>query len=201
MRGIARRTLALVAACWLAVSAAPAQPDLLQVPAPILTLDQERLFDGSRVAERVAEEFERRSAELATENRRIEAELEAEELDLTKRRPGLAPEAFRALADAFDEKVQGIRAAQDAKARELQRLQEQGRQDFLRQITPVLAQIVRERGAVAVLDRRSVLLSADAIDITDEAIARINAALDAPAEPDPTPAEGTTDPAPDAAAE
>jgi hypothetical protein len=85
---------------------------------------------------------------------------------------------FRALADAFDEKVQRIRTEQDAKARELQELREQQRQTFLRRISPILAEIVRERGALAVLGRRTVLLSADSIDITDEAISRINAALD-----------------------
>ena len=144
---------------------------------PVLTLDQERLFDGSRVAERVVAETERRTAELTAENRRIESQLVAEELDLTERRPNLPVEEFRALADAFDAKVQDIRAAQDAKLRELQRLRDEERQNFLRRITPVLAEIVRERGAALVLDRRSVLLSADAIDITDEAIARINDVL------------------------
>ncbi|MCG6901613.1 MAG: OmpH family outer membrane protein [Rhodobacter sp.] len=167
------------------------------LPSPILTLDQERLFNGSRVAERVVAETERRTAELTAENRRIEEQLVAEELELTERRPSLPPDEFRALADAFDAKVQGIRAAQDAKARELQRLQDEERQNFLRRITPVLAEIVRERGAVVVLDRRSVLLSAEAIDITDEAIARINEVLDQAATQTPAPApEAVPEPAP-----
>ncbi len=159
--------------------------EVLQVPSPILTLDQERLFNGSRAAERVSEEIARRTVELTAENRRIEAQLVAEELALTEERPNLPPAEFRALADAFDEKVQGIRDAQDAKARELQRLRDGERQEFLRRITPVLTEIVRERGAVAVLDRRSVFISAESIDITDEAIARINAAFDEEAAPDP----------------
>jgi len=147
-----------------------------QVPSPVLTLDQERLFNETDLADQVSAEFERRSEALAAENRRIEAELEAEELALTEKRAEMAPDAFRELADAFDAKVQRIREEQDAKARELQRLGERGRQDFLRRITPILAAIVRERGAFIVLDRRSVFLSADQIDITEEAIRRINAA-------------------------
>jgi len=89
------------------------------------------------------------------------------------------PDEFRALADAFDERVQKLRDEQDAKTRELQRMREQERQNFLRQISPILGEIVRERGAVVVLDRRSVFLSADTIDITQEAIDRINAAFEA----------------------
>jgi len=172
------RAIVVAVAISASGGAASFAQDRITVPSPLLTLDQEKMFDGSRAAERISANFEKRTAALTAENRRIEAQLVAEELDLTDRRPGLAADEFRALADAFDEKVQRIRAAQDAKVRELQRLQDQERQEFLRTISPLLAEIVRERGAVVVLDRRSVVLSADAIDITAEAIARINASIE-----------------------
>ncbi len=152
--------------------------EALQFPSPILTLDQEALYNGSLAAERISEEIERRGDELAAENREIEARLVAEELELTEKRPTMDPEAFGQLADAFDEKVQRLRAEQDAKTRELQRLRDRERQTFLRRISPILGEIVRERGAVVVLDRRSVFLSAESIDITQEAIDRINAAFE-----------------------
>ncbi len=152
--------------------------EALQFPSPILTLDQEALYNGSLAAERISEEIERRGDELAAENREIEARLVAEELELTEMRPTMDPEAFGQLADAFDEKVQRLRAEQDAKTRELQRLRDRERQTFLRRISPILGEIVRERGAVVVLDRRSVFLSAESIDITQEAIDRINAAFE-----------------------
>ncbi len=191
-------------AAWAALAmisgptSAPAQ-EFLQVPSPILVLDQERLFEGALQAERLSEDFERRSAALAAENRRIEAELVAEELELTELRPTMEPSEFRALADAFDEKVRAIRAEQDDKVRQLQLLREQERQDFLRRVTPVLGEIVRERGAVAVLDRRTLVISAESIDITEEVIARINAEfgetpLEGPAEtPGPGPDAGDPD--------
>lgn len=190
----------LCAGCLPLVPVAPAQaqgvaPDPVQVPSPVLILDQERLFDGSQVAERISAEIEQRSRELAAENRAIEAQLVAEELDLTERRASLSPDAFRTLADAFDEKVQRFRAEQDAKTRELQRLRDQERQNFLRRITPVLAEIVRERGAVAVLDRRSVFLSAESIDITEEAIKRINDAFGDGSQTDEAPPPDPDDPA------
>lgn len=173
-----RHWLPALGLCMICLTPAVAQ-DLMQLPSPILTLDQEALFNGSQVAEGISSEIEKLTAELSTENRAIEAQLIAEELDLTERRPTMAPGAFRVLADAFDAKVQRIRAEQDAKVRDLQRLRERERQTFLRRITPILSDIVRERGALAVLDRRSVFLSADNIDITQEAIDRINAAFEA----------------------
>ena len=157
-----------------------AAQDLFQVPPPVLILDQERLFEGSDVAARMSDEAERRAAELDAENRRIDAQLIGEERSLTERRPSLAPEEFRRLADEFHEKVQVLRAEQDAKAADLQRFQNEDRQEFLVRIKPILIEITRERGAVLVIDSRSVLLSAEGIDITDEAIARINVAFRQP---------------------
>lgn len=178
---------ALLAAALLAAPAA-AQQAASPAPSPILTLDPERLYVRSRAAASGLAAIEAQAEALATENREIEAALAAEELDLTEKRPDMEPAAFRKLADAFDEKVQIIRDEQDAKAGELQRLRDDERQAFLQRARPVLAEIARERGAYIVLDRRSVFLSADQIDITDEAILRMDAALEeepvADSEPD-----------------
>ena len=185
---------AFLVATLLAASA-EAQQAPLQAPSPILTLDPERLYVRSRAAARGLAAIEAQAEALATENREIEAALAAEELDLTEKRPDMEPAAFRKLADAFDEKVQVIRDEQDAKARELQLLRDEERQAFLQRARPVLAEIARERGAYIVLDRRSVFLSADQIDITDEAIQRMDDELTgepvADSEPDAAPASET----------
>jgi Skp family chaperone for outer membrane proteins len=194
-----------VAAALLAALAATVPPAAAQmsdrgvVASPVLTVDQDELFEQSAFGRRILDEIETGSAELGAENRRIEAELAAEERSLTDRRPGMDPEDFRTLATAFDEKVVEIRRTQDQKAREIGRLAEDGRQQFFREVLPILAEVVRERGALAILDSRAVILSADAIDITQEAVARIDARLGdgaglpllAPATPA---APGATDP-------
>ncbi|MEM9031727.1 MAG: OmpH family outer membrane protein [Pseudomonadota bacterium] len=156
----------------LAVSAAAQD-----VSGAVLTIDPERLFEESMFGARVREEAEAEAAALQSENRRIEAELTAEERDLTERRPGLPVDDFRALADAFDAKVDQIRAEQDQKARDIQETREAEQQDFLNQIGPILLGLVQERQASILLDRRAVFLSAGSVDLTDEAIARINAEI------------------------
>lgn len=158
---------------------------LARPQSPLLTLDQERLFAESAFGRRVAAEIEAASRTLAQENRAIEAELQAEERALTERRPELPAEEFRALADAFDAKAVGFRRAQDAKARALQRRDEAERQAFLRAALPILADLVAELGAVALLDDRAVLLSSEAIDVTDRAIDRIDAEIGEGAELSP----------------
>lgn len=185
--------MAAVAGGAAAQEATPVQ--MGQVQSAILTVDTERLFSESAFGLRVAAELQAATDALRDENRRIEAALTAEEQSLTERRPTMTPEAFRAEADAFDERVQGIRTAQDAKERALEDGVTQGRDQFLAVAAPVLGQMMREAGAAVILDRRTVFLALSAVDITDEAIAAIDAAIGdgsdlAPEDPPPEVPEG-----------
>lgn len=143
----------------------------------ILTIDQDRLFQESEYGQRIQAEIRKASQELAVENRQIEAELAAEELDLTEQRKALPPADFRVLADQFDEKVTDIRRRQDSKTVALQRQGELARNAFASNALPILSTIVEEAGAVAIIDRDSVFLTVSKIDITDIAIERMNAEL------------------------
>ncbi len=171
----------------------PAQVD----PVPSLqssfaTLDRERLFSGSLMGQAAEQRFEAASAALIAENRRLEASLEEEERQLTVRRATMPADQFRALAQEFDTRVEELRAAQDSKSRSLTRRREEDQQAFFKASIPVLAGLMEELGAVAIIDRSAVILSFDRVDITTQAIARLDAVL----------GDGTTSaPAPDAVPE
>ncbi len=178
--------LASALALALAVGTAAAAPAAAQQPQalPIATLDQDMLFTESAFGKRLRAEVEARARELAAENRGIEAELTAEERALTERRATLDPETFRSLAEAFDRKVVAIREAQDGKARELDSYAESERQRFFGLALPILVEMMRERGVAAIIEERAIVLSTGAIDLTNAAIARIDAQIGA-AEPPP----------------
>ncbi|MCF6232060.1 MAG: OmpH family outer membrane protein [Rhodobacteraceae bacterium] len=164
--------------CLATLSGHSLQAQQLGLPQyAILTVSTDRMFAGSAFGQRVAREIEAHSAVLAAENRRIEAELTQEELELTEQRPKMDAQVFRALADAFDQKVQLNRAAQDAKARELNQIGDTARAEFLGVARPILETLMREAGAGVILERANVFLSANATDITDLAIARIDAVI------------------------
>lgn len=155
------------------------------LPTPILTLDQNRLYTGSRFGQQMLAETDAAAKALAAENRDIEAALEAEETALAERRAALPPAEFQQLAQTFDAKVREIRRARDARARDLAARQDQSQRAFLEKVGPVLAQILIEKGADLILDRSSIIISSSRIDITDLAIARIDASLmPAPAKPE-----------------
>ena len=156
---------------------APADPPQRSVVSPVLTIDSDRMFRESAFGMRVAAQAETRLTELATENRQIEADLESEEGQLTVKRSELEPADFRALADAFDKKVQDTRAAQVAKGRAINEGLDREREVFLAAAAPVLEQLMREAGAAVILERRSVFVSASAIEITQDAIALLDKTL------------------------
>lgn len=150
---------------------------------PILTIDSDRLFEDSAFGQQIIEEIETRGTVLSDENRRIQQELSAEEKELTDLRPTIEATEFRELADAFDAKVQETRRTQDAKSRELNADLEERRVEFLNAAAPVLEQLMREAGAAIILERRSVFVSSNSIDITQIAIERLNKALSDAADP------------------
>ncbi|QUS35446.1 OmpH family outer membrane protein [Falsirhodobacter algicola] len=143
----------------------------------ILTIVPDRLFEETQAGKTAAARFEQRSRDLLTENRGIEADLTAEEQELTERRATTAPQDFHVLSEAFDKKVEKIREEQDAKSRALTRLRDADRKAFFQAAIPVLANLMEEEGALAILDRGSVFLSFDLIDVTDRAIAQIDTQL------------------------
>lgn len=148
----------------------------LQVQSPILTVDSDRLFLESRIGQQITAEIEAAGDALQEKNDKIASELEAEELELTRKRAEMTPDEFRAVADAFDEKAQRIRQERATELRTLNQQLEDQRRNFLQAAVPVLERIMLEAGAAVVLEQRDVFISSLAIDITNAAIARIDAA-------------------------
>jgi Skp family chaperone for outer membrane proteins len=180
-----RRRIAWRAGAWLRslavllILVAQVQAQETSV-APILTLDQDRFFLESDFGRAALERERSETAELEQENKRIEDDLIAEEQALTEQRKTLSPEEFAAKADAFDAKVERIRTEQDAKARALTESRDKDRQAFLQAAIPVLGALLGEKRATAIFDKGQVIVALSVIDITDEAIAKVNEALSKP---------------------
>lgn len=186
------RRAALAAALSLAALAPAMAQDLGLPDSPILVIDPNRLFAETTFGKHVDAQIQDQGNALATENRRIEAELAAEEKALTEERPGMEPQAFRDKADAFDTKVTRIRSEQEAKAQKLAKERDNAQRRFLSVARPVLEELMVESGAAALLDTRSVLLSSKTVDVTDEAVQRIDQAIGTgegldPPQPSPAP--------------
>lgn len=177
-----RRLLAAVAIAVGLCGPAAAQETVQPLPrgSAVLTLDKVRVFRQSLAGQQIEAAIDRENEALAAENRQIEAELETEERALTDQRAMLEVAEFQALAEAFNTKAVALRAAQLGKARALEQRFEAQRQGFFQALVPILGAIMQETGAAVILEDKAVILSLGRIDITGEAIRRMDAAAPAP---------------------
>lgn len=140
----------------------------------ILTVDQDRLFAESAWGRRAQQALEDEGRAIAEENERLAAQLSEEEAALTRQRAALEPAEFRRLAEAFDARATAIRRDRAQAVQQLNARVEADRAAFYQAALPVMGDLMQQRGAVAVLDRRTVFVSLDAIDITTELIERVD---------------------------
>lgn len=147
------------------------------VQSDVLVVNPDQLFAETRLGQRMTDELQAERDALIALNRDLEQQLETEEQALTELRAETSPEEFRAMADAFDRKVQQIRQDSERRARDLERSRSQAPVAFMRVVEPVLIEIMRDAEAAVILDSRATLLSVEEVDITDLAISRVDATI------------------------
>lgn len=164
----------LLAPCALLAQATDPAAPAVPRQFPFVTVDQSRLYAESAFGKVLFAEFEAARTALATENREIEAELEKRERELTEQRATLPQAEFRALADAFNVEVEEHRLAQTNKERAIYQDHEASQARFRQVSSQVLAQVLEERGAYAIIAEEAIILGFTDIDITEVSIKRLD---------------------------
>ncbi len=179
---VARRAGAALVALALALAgpAALAQGDdaaPVAAPTAVLVVDMQRIkSDTAAGRDMLAKTVEiRRRIQAGIEER--EAALREEERRLAEERGSLGPGDFRERVRAFEQQVIDNRAFSERESRRLQLVLSRASGLLRDRVTAVLAAIMRERGAELLLDSTQIVLSADRLDITDEAIGRLDAVM------------------------
>lgn len=145
--------------------------------APILTLDQDVLYLSSDWGKRAQAQLEAEGDVITAENERLTELLSSEETRLTEQRATLPPAEFRKLAESFDQRATDVRRERAQAVQLLNAWAEADRGAFFRAALPMMGEIMQDHGAVAVLDRRTLFVSLDAIDVTQDLIAQLNQEL------------------------
>lgn len=144
---------------------------------PIVAFDRAEILARSQLGLEISSESDVLQAEILAENERVNAELEAEEKELLALKQTLSAEEFRPRADAFDAKVLKARAVAEERANAAQEAYSAGIARFEQALNIVLTSIARDVGAVAVFERQQIYLLSGTIDISNEAIVRLDARL------------------------
>lgn len=175
MRRIAGWILAGALVCAPVALCAQSAP-LAEGAVNVRVLDLDRLFQGSALGQRLLADIRAAEAQLEAENQALFDQLAAEERALTEARVTLSPEEFRARADAFDLRVETIRAERAERARDIAVMAEAAQRSFREAVFPVLRDRMAEAGIDVLLPPDAVILGPDGLDITPRAIDWLDAA-------------------------
>lgn len=172
--------LALGAAVWANASRAQSDPDagFETLPASaVLIVNVEQIYRDSAAGRSIAATEEALISETETELARRRALLRAESEALTAARETTPPDEFELRTEAFRRDVAALRRYRRERALAIQRAVAAARARLTQELQPVLVGLMRERRAAVMIDARNVVFSASALDITEEAIKRLDEAV------------------------
>ena len=143
----------------------------------LFTVDLDKLLRASNFGKSIIRANNSARKALQNENEKLEAELLSEEKELSNLRKSLSADDFRIKAIEFDEKVTNIRRQQSEKEKSLVEGARKEEAVFLKQIYPLLYELLSQRGGSVLVDQRNVILWDNSVDLTDDAIEVINRTL------------------------
>lgn len=171
-----RRAAVIVAATALGLGApnAAAQSDDRAGPA-ILIVNMEQILSESDAAVSILEQANAYRDQVQADLAKTRDALRTEETELTRLRGVLPKAEFDARVAEFERADREFKRALSERGADLNRARRDAREELKQRLQPVLLEIMRERSADVMLDARTIVASSRALDITAEAIERINA--------------------------
>ncbi|MBX2854010.1 MAG: OmpH family outer membrane protein [Rhodobacteraceae bacterium] len=174
-------TLLCIALCCGGVPQAKAQSsdsdDAKPVLSGVLIVSMDRILRESAAGGSVQEQAEslRERLRASLDDRR--KKLRDEERELAKLRDTMERDAFDERVADFEAQVRELRRDEQGDSGRLQRAVGLARAQLREQLAGILVQLMTERGAGVMIDKKQVLVSANGLDVTDEAIKRLDAVV------------------------
>ena len=89
----------------------------------------------------------------------------------------MAPAAFDEKRKEYENKVQNYNVTRQEKLMSIDRIVSESRNEVLNALKPILEEISNDMGITVLLEKNSVLLNAENMDITEEALKALNKKL------------------------
>ena len=89
----------------------------------------------------------------------------------------MAPAAFEEKRKEYENKVQNYNVTRQEKLMSIDRIVSESRNEVLNSLKPILEEIANDNGITVLLEKNSVLLNAENMDITEEALQVLNKKL------------------------
>lgn len=154
----------------------PTTEESAKAVTPILIVSMDRILRESNSAVAIQQQADALRSRLRSDLAAREEALRAEELELTKLRETLDPERFSQRVADFKEKVRRLKRETNETGAGLQRAVIEANGALKRALQPILLQLMAERRALVMLDEKDVVISATVLDVTQEAVKRLDEA-------------------------
>ena len=155
-------------------------PSVLMADYPntsIGVIDINKILSDSDAAIAAAEDIEKIALEIESEIKSSDEDIIKEQNSLIESQSIMAPEAFESKRIEYENKVQKYNNERQSKLMKIDELIAISRNDILNAIKPILEEISNEKGITIILEKTSIMLNAEKMDITNEVLKRLNKSL------------------------
>ena len=140
-------------------------------------IDLNYILSDSDAAVDAAKQIEDIAKQIEEEIKNSEQELIDEQNELIESQQIMAPAAFDEKRKEYENKVQNYNITRQEKLMSVDRIVSESRSEVLNALKPILEEISNEKGITVLLEKNSVLLNAENMDITEEALKALNKKL------------------------
>jgi len=168
------------AATPAAAPAAPATGNATPLTANIpgfCILSREALVDGSTVGKAVETRLQQLAAQVNAELTADQTSLQTDDKNLEAKKATLAPAAYQQQFAALQQRDQALQQKAQIRDREMQATQQKAVARVLTEATPLVNDVVHAKNCAVVLDATSVMAANNAMNLTPEVIAALNAKI------------------------
>ena len=143
----------------------------------IAIVDLNLILSDSKAAKNATKQFEEIQKDIEDEIIASDKKMLEERNKLIEQQSVIAPEAFELKAKDYESKLQNYQIEKQNKLRKLEGVLQNARNEILENVKPILEELSKEFGVTVILEKNSVLLSANNMDLTDDIIQKLNKKL------------------------
>ena len=140
-------------------------------------IDLNYILSESDAAKDAAKQIEDIAKQIEEEIKNTDQSLIDEQNELIESQQIMAPAAFDEKRKEYENKVQNYNVTRQEKLMSIDRIVSESRNEVLNALKPILEEISNEMGITVLLEKNSVLLNAENMDITEEALKILNKKL------------------------
>ena len=143
----------------------------------LAVIDLNYILSEAKAAKDAAKQIEEIAINIENEIKKSDEDIINEQNKLIESQAIMAPESFEKKREEYEKKVQNYNLKRQEKLMSIDLLVSESRNEVLNTLKPILEEISNEKGITVLLEKNSVLLNAESMDITKDALIILNKEL------------------------